>query len=374
MMTLSVKQLLERGIINYQPQLVWQHRDILRDLGIITDDDDYLLNFYHPRSFLGPFTQWIHDRSGHIRHFLPIHNYLRPLPKYDELYKYRDANKTFETIVHWRAKDLLNKKKPINILWSGGIDSTCIIMAFIANTEIHERKNIKVIGTYDSIVESGPIFDRYIKNSGLQCHINPRVNRPHLFSKILHIEPHEIFVDGHTADQLYGKQQFFAPQWRPDLLDKDWLDVLRIIHEPKEAQKIFNFLRPAVEATDIPTDSYREFLWWYKMNFAMHQQSYASITLLSYKQAESYRFFDWDPFVQWAMVHGPGIIEQQPDKMPQRMFLYKITGNSEYSFLKKRYRSTGSNFYSRWMLSDSTHHEVFVSNIKQMHRELNGDK
>jgi len=355
--------------MNYQPQLVWLHRDKLRALGIITDDDEYIKNFYHPRSFLGPFTQFIHDRSGHIRHFLPIHNWLRPLAAYQPYYEDKDIHTTFDVLINARTGALLSLNKPINILWSGGLDSTCIVLAFIANTNEYERENIKVIGTYDSVVESGPIFDRYIKHSGLQCEIHPRMRRAHLYNKVLNIGPDEIFVDGHTADQLYGKQQIFAPQWRVDLLDKDWQDAVLQIHGDVEGKKVIDFTMPAVIHANYKFKLYREFLWWYKMNFSMHQQSYASITLISNKQAESYRFFDWDPFVQWAMVNGPAIIEQQPDKMPQRMWLYKMTGNAEYSFLKKRYRSTGSNFYSKWMMSNSDHQEFYEEHIERLYQE-----
>lgn len=353
-------------VINYQPQLVWKLRNELRQLGVITDDDEYLQYFYHPRSFIGPFTQYIHDRTGAIRHFLPMRDYLRPLAKYNPEYQHRDKQQLFEELMCIRGELLLARDKLINVFWSGGLDSTSLLLTLIYLTKAADRKKIRVIGTHDSIVESGPIFDHYIAHSGCELAITPRWRREKLFEthlKMIDFD-NEFFLDGHTADSFYGKQQIFAPQWRPDLLDDHWKDAVEKIHGKVEGRKIISFTEPAIHAGTYQPVLYRAFLWWYKLNFGLHQQTYASTASVAGKQAETVRFFDWDPFIQWAMVHGPSIIEQQPDKMPQRLWLWKLTQNSEYSFLKKRYRSTGTTFEVKWVFSLDNRQQVFEEHIR----------
>lgn len=333
---------------------------------MITDDDEYLKYFYHPRSFIGPFTQYIHDRTGAIRHFLPMRDYLRPLARFNDAYRHRDKQNLFEELMCIRGELLLSRDKLINVFWSGGLDSTTLLLTLIYLTDHAKRKQIRVIGTHDSVVESGPIFDYYIKHSGVQLAITPRWRREELFKTHLSMIDfdNEFFVDGHTADSFYGKQQIFAPQWRPDLLDEKWEDAVCIIHRHEEGNKIINFTQPAIDAGNYLPETYRQFLWWYKLNFGMHQQTYASTASVAGKIAETVRFFDWDPFIQWAMIYGPDIIEQQPDKMPQRLWLWKLTQNAEYSFLKKRYRSTGTTFEVKWVFSLDNRQQVFEEHIQ----------
>ncbi len=93
-----------------------------------------------------------YDRTQHYQHFLNIKHI--PLPKLDNF------SKNFEDIVSERAKYLVKQNKSINLLWSGGIDST---LAFAAlEREISNPDQLKITCTYNSIFESGSFFDKQI--------------------------------------------------------------------------------------------------------------------------------------------------------------------------------------------------------------------
>ena len=61
-----------------------------------------------------------------------------------------------------RCIELLSTGKQINVAWSGGIDSTFVL--FSLYNYANDKSQISVYGTYNSIIESGDLFDRFIKN------------------------------------------------------------------------------------------------------------------------------------------------------------------------------------------------------------------
>ena len=64
----------------------------------------------------------IYDRTNVLPHYLNICKDKHPMPVKDD-----NFNKSFFEISEIRAKQLLSLQKPINVLWSGGIDSTFIL-------------------------------------------------------------------------------------------------------------------------------------------------------------------------------------------------------------------------------------------------------
>jgi asparagine synthetase B (glutamine-hydrolysing) len=102
----------------------------------------------------------VYDRTGHLPHYLNMD------PKHTMPGKVDGFNKTFWEITVNRAKELLSIGKPINVLWSGGLDSTYIL--FVLKHFANDPEQVRVFGTYNSIIESGDLFDRRIKKEFMQ--------------------------------------------------------------------------------------------------------------------------------------------------------------------------------------------------------------
>jgi hypothetical protein len=132
--------------------------------------------------------EWF-DRTKQIPHYL---NFDVPdLPNLPD-----DFNKSFETICLERATELLSTGKYINLLWSGGIDSTVALAAIHAI--IQDRKQFNVTCTYNSVYESGPLFDMFIKhNYAFDIKIQPLT-----YSQIEPNLPFDILLNGQLGDNL----------------------------------------------------------------------------------------------------------------------------------------------------------------------------
>ena len=68
---------------------------------------------------------------------------------------FRPINKTFEEICNERARELLKRAQTlgvkIHIFYSGGIDSTLLLISFLKNTTPEQQKDIIVLLTETSI-------------------------------------------------------------------------------------------------------------------------------------------------------------------------------------------------------------------------------
>lgn len=354
---------------------MWSYRNRLRELGVIQTDLEYVERFYYPFSFIPSRMFFIQDRMGKIPHFLPMKEPTPAWPKPNYKYNTLGVEQGFQDCCFKRAQDLLDMGKTVNVLWSGGLDSTTVLLSLLVMAK--DRKQIRVVCSYDSLIESGPLFDRYIRPTGVRHFVHERMGRQNLYKK-LDLDPaNDIITDGSTGDQLYGLQTFFgvdqssknpstAPLiglfWNRDLLDTPWEEALDQI-TPK-AQEIMDFMAPALEACPYKPTLYRDLLWWYKANFNWTNHIYTNIICTPMKlRGISHKFFDSPEFMCWAMAHGPSIIEERPDKMPQRQFIFNVTQNAEYSFMKQRFRSSGDILPKNMMFYLEDGRMIFIEDI-----------
>ncbi len=137
--------------------------------------------------------KFFYDRSGTIPHYLNIDGSKSPIPKSDNF------NLSFAEVVEKRAKELLAIGKPINVSWSGGLDSTFIL--FTLHHYANDKSQIKVYGTYNSIIESGHMFDKYIKNNfRYDIHTNTSYDNNYKT-----IPDDEIVVSGSPGNDIFYK-------------------------------------------------------------------------------------------------------------------------------------------------------------------------
>jgi len=104
------------------------------------------------------------DRTGSVN--LPIQNYLPTLSlNVNEMTG--DCNKVFEELCDKRANELLETKTPLRIFWSGGIDSTGMLISFMkADSKWHEK--IQIITTRASITKEYPLFyETHLKDKNI---------------------------------------------------------------------------------------------------------------------------------------------------------------------------------------------------------------
>jgi hypothetical protein len=159
------------------------------------------------------------DRTRTIPHYLKLAGW-EPLPEVNSSF-----NKSWKTICLETAEAIVKRAngQKINISWSGGLDSTC---TFFALLEVAGPAQLKIFCNYHSILESGPLFDTYVRGNNIDFDITTPVVNPEFGEGLI--------VTGYLGDQLYGRYQTLNPEhftmpWKDFITPKQVEFVERIL-------------------------------------------------------------------------------------------------------------------------------------------------
>lgn len=315
-------------IFDYNQLKVFELVPILKTLGYIEQSlTDDVINEYKETHLSNRITT-ITDRTGQIQQLLPV-SIVSPMPS-----AVQGFSKTFKQICFERAKELLSIGKRLNILWSGGIDSTTVLLALIACAT--DNKQIRVICTHTSIVESGNVFDTHIKGN-VDLVLNTPMAKSDFF-KLYSFDPtEELFVTGDCADQLVI-QSFNRPIIKDDLF-LPYQEVVESGRSPISASKL-KFIQPAINVAPRPIVTHRDLLWFYRFNF-QYMKSRNSFFLGKTPEQQSMVnvFFNTEDFQQWSIADLEESQEPFEHKISYRHFIHSIT-NSEYAYKKQKTASS----------------------------------
>lgn len=200
------------------------------------------------------------------------------MPEYDAKF-----DLTWEQVTDLRAQELLSvvrqKHSRLYVQWSGGIDSTCIVVALLKNFSPADREQITICLTYDSILEYSWF---YLKHIVPNFHVQDLNHEPLL----LHQLHNALLIDGQTADCL---TMSMAPSLDvsmavrdSDLLVENWRkhpDALiaylaKVTHSEDFACWYYDTIRENVESVDVPIETYFDFMWWAGFNYDWALQTF----------------------------------------------------------------------------------------------------
>jgi hypothetical protein len=234
----------------------------------------------------------VYDRTGAIPHYLnmsPVH----PMPVYDPTF-----TKSFNEIAEERARALIALDKPIKVCWSGGIDSTYAL--FLLRHFAKDKAQVTAFGTYISVIESGDVFDKHIKNNMLH---DIRVS-PNPFTK--NPDTEEIWVTGFQGNQLFGPTDNFFASNTPVSLFHHTLGTKETIYEPYEkhiSADILEFLQPAIDRSPRKLETVNDIRWYCIFNLDWYNGLYdIKSEMHDFRMDNVHHFFDTIDFQKWAIT------------------------------------------------------------------------
>ena len=242
------------------------------------------------------------------------------------------------------------KGKKINLLWSGGIDSTLVFCA-LAKTGI----KFTVLMDKNSQAEYPFLYDKIV-NGDYNC--DYKIFSPRGLIDLLKLveDKDNLFVTGEIGDQLTGsmitmrypyeernmmmkdvieKDLFCQPytisnnhKYKPILIPNENGTHLAIKHCEKT---IYEFL-----GTDESNTTLSEFLW--GLNFIF---KYMLVMLRLHQvglyfdgeNKNTFHFFNTEKFQQWAMANykeNCAYVNETDYKMPFKDYIYEFTSDKEY--------------------------------------------
>lgn len=315
---------------------------------------DYSKELFKKYDAYGLNKNAVYDRTKALPHFLDIADY-HPMPVYDPAF-----NKSFNEIAEHRAKELIAMDKPIKVCWSGGIDSMYTL--FMLNHFAKDKDQVTAFGSYISIIESGDVFDRFIKN---HMRYDIRVS-PNAATK--QDSADEIWVTGFQGNQLFGPtDNFFASPNSPYLFHHT-LGTKETIYEPYERHihpEILEFLQPCIDASPKKLETVNDVRWYCIFNLDWYNGLYdIKSEMRSDKQSSIHHFFNTEDFQKWAITTKEPFtkIKGNPNthrwQMRERLADFGLV---DYAKNKSKTISTFSTIHENWLLLLDNNQHVYLS-------------
>jgi len=269
-----------------------------------------------------------------------------------------DYNKSFWEITEKRCKELLSLDKPIYVMWSGGIDSTYLLLAlqYFANTP----EQVRIFGTYNSIVESGDLFDRRLKHE-FQYQIKVASRNDFNFQE------DAIFVSGMCGNQLFGPtDDMFATGGAA--MFHHTLGTPKTIYESYEKNinpELLEFLDPMIKNSPKKIETVADLRWYCIFNLDWYTAVYEHKTLLDpIRASKIHGFFDSYDFQEWAVSTPEPFtkIRGNPNthRWQMREIIKDVFGEPHYAEFKPKKISTFSINETLWLLLLQGYENVYI--------------
>lgn len=271
--------------------------------------DEELLNNYINAS--KNYNDVVFDRTGILPKVFRT-SYPFPLPL---THQYKE--KSFESLCVERAKELISTNKKIHIWWSGGMDSTCALASVVSHLKNKDQLVIEM--THSSIVESGSLFEKYIRN-------NFNYNLEIIKSE-RHVPSDELSISGYVGNHIMGQgstnQNYPFDQW-----ELSWQNFIG--KHPRMSEKAVEFISPVLQIYP-KLETFFDFMRMYLMVFKWHQDIYQH----GIKNFHHESFYDTIDFQQWALYskelpYGNGLM-----KLPMKNIIKKVFPDQNYYKNKK---------------------------------------
>jgi hypothetical protein len=235
------------------------------------------------------------DRSGIVNIPIKIKN-MFPIPNLSQ-----NFNDTYEEICNRTVIKIVNRanaeNKKIRIMWSGGIDSTVILVSFL---KLGYKDLIEVAISTESISENYNFYKNHLLN---KVKIIPSVDLKSLANNDC------LLIGGEYNDQLFGSNllSFFVKYYSvEDLHEKFDVEKLKTIflanHKVNADQWIEKYMLISKFAP-IEIKSNLDFHWW--INFTCKWQGIyyrlACYFPQNFDLKNYYHFFQGEDFQQWAL-------------------------------------------------------------------------
>lgn len=309
------------------------------------------------------------DRTETIRVPLALKS-LFPVPKS------RPFTKTYEEICDARAREILSAVEKMDahvyVSWSGGIDSTLVLVSLLKSATPAQRDRIVVELNEKSIGENPRFWQEHI-------HGKLRIDSSVLFAYRLGTK--NIMLDGELNDQLFGTDQIGKFMWKfgdAALHKRVDRDMLFSFFDNAVANPIVTGLHMdqfdrLVAASPIAIETNALYLWW--INFSLLWQGVYYRKLVhaatrnimnvdqKYVDTRFIHFFSTEDFQLWSLNNPDKRIKDTWNtyKWPAKDIIYKYTEDADYRDNKVKRGSQRDLFLQqhsyRFIDEDMTFHE-----------------
>lgn len=265
------------------------------------------------------------DRFGFLNQFSPFaFNSVETIPSFECAY-------TLEELMLLRASEIRTfaaEDKTINVMWSGGVDSTAVVLAFVIS-EIP----VNVIYTASSVDEY-PEFYEFIKTVPF-VKMN-RVTATTLAPVCASIATSDLVVTGFPADQLFGSivnQTLAVP------FNADWKCLIT-------NDEAISQIEAATEFYKLPIKTVSELTWFINFSCKWNIVTHMLSSFYGLDCGNTINYFEPVEFQQWSLsnfdvLHKFSQVDSKYYKQELKNFIAKYFPKGSYLITKGKTGSLG---------------------------------
>jgi hypothetical protein len=256
---------------------------------------------------------------------------------------------SFADLMDLRATELLSGKQQIGVMYSGGVDSTAVLISMMKQIPENEWDRIKVFYDTEAITEN-PEFWKVIKASKIQKVLFNRDS----YDSVIKNEDYDILTFGWCADQMFGSDVHLRV---PDAYHHPWLQGI------KEAFKLkfgLNLPDTSLDAINevfseyartfgLTLNQFCEFAWLFNWGVKWgHVAIMPQMDLVGSKNADKgIAFFNTSDFEKYSLsnfenLHKVNIYKEVSEyKKPLKQYIYDYNHIEDYFVTKGKQNSFG---------------------------------
>jgi hypothetical protein len=315
-------------------------------------NDDWEHIYHHCKQNNFSSNYYMYDRTGAIPHFLNIDKNYSKIPV-------GTTNKSFRQIAEDRAKYLISLDKPINVSWSGGIDSTFTL--FCLHHFAKHKDQVRVYGTYNSVIESGYIFDRYIKNKiPYKIKVNSSITKNY--------ELNELYVTGQPSNLLFQPSLPYKSERDAILKIPNSEFIVKNATQPISGvieEPILEFLKPSIDRIGRPIITLQDLRWFINFNFCWNSNN--AHHNIGVNNTSIIPFFDTEDFQRWS-IHNTDVPSKTGDYSDERWQIRELiaeyTGDKLYAKNKRKNVSVLSPVEPNWLFLLNDYSNIYLEDLQ----------
>jgi hypothetical protein len=229
-----------------------------------------------------------------------------PIPKL--IHNEENFDNVIDSIAEKFCQQILQSGKTPYIAYSGGIDSTSILVSLLKTGNTDFLKKLVVLHNKNSIKENPYFYHRFIEQKLQTQDIHTFSVDSSNFDKI-------VIVDGEAGNQCLGWRAIHVHSYYQnfDFLDRPWRTVSDLTTAiPGSTAFTVELIKDSINYAPIDIETVYDFIWWANFNFKFDEvlirkvpgyteNLTASQTQLFYNQG-LYRFYAQPEMQVWSMI------------------------------------------------------------------------
>ena len=228
---------------------------------------------------------------------------------------YRSFTGSFAEICNERAIEVLGNAEKLGavmyVMYSGGIDSTLVLVSLLKNATAEQKKNIVILLSHESIAENPRFYEEHIRG---KLRVGSSIAFPELIGEdcyLLSGEHNDMVMGSEKIGKLmtrFGASSIYQPYNR-EMVTSLYAGALG--GDIATADFYMDLFERIRDKAPFPVTNNMDFLWW--INFAIKWQACFYYILLfaparnahkvtrEYVNARFVSFFNTDDFQLWSM-------------------------------------------------------------------------